>query len=80
VHQDADVVVADDDVGVRQHLQHLAADRRYGVDDLARRVDRRPVADDALGEGRVRNLLQGNGASGDRGENRRGAATVHGRG
>ena len=54
VHQDAHVVRRHDDVGMREQLQHLAADRRDGVDDPAGRVDRGAVADHALGEHRDR--------------------------
>ena len=58
VDQNADVVRRHDDVGVRHQLQELAADRSDGVDHPARRVDGGAVADHALGEDGVGDVLQ----------------------
>ena len=69
VDEHAHVVGAHDDVGVRQHLQHGPADRGHRVDDLVRRVDGGAGADEAFGEGRVRDLLHRHGSAADRGEN-----------
>ena len=68
VDQDAHVVRRHDDVGVRQQLQDLAADRSDGVDYPARRVDGGTVAHHALGEDWVGDVLQRNRTPRDRGE------------
>ena len=76
VDENAHVVGGHDDVGVRDQLQDLAADRGDGLDHPARRVDCGAVADHALGEHRVGDVLKRNRTPADRGEDwRRG----HGR-
>jgi hypothetical protein len=71
VHEDADTVRREDDEGVGEELEHLAADRGDGVDHLAGRVDGRSGTDHELGEDGIRDLFHPNRTSLDRSENGR---------
>ena len=69
VDKNAHVIRGHHDVGVWHQFQELAAHRSDRVDHSARRVDCGAVADHALREHGVRDILEQNRAPSDRGEN-----------
>jgi len=66
MHEHGDLVVGEDDERVRPQLHHLAGHRGDCVHQIARRINGKPISDDALGEGGVRHVLECDRPAGDR--------------